>query len=71
MDEIADLKNKVAMLLRAMSTIDKERQNDGKAPLFDAQILAINARVAQNVSGSNTPRVRKDAFPPAMPKGAA
>ncbi|RTM13893.1 MAG: hypothetical protein EKK33_08960 [Bradyrhizobiaceae bacterium] len=68
---ILDLENKVAALTRALSTIDRERQNEGRAPLFDAQILAINARVTPDLSGNSTPRVRRDAFPPAVPKGAA
>lgn len=59
---ILDLENKVALLLRSISTIDRERQDAGKAPLLDQQLLAINARMPEHLTGS-APRVRRDAFP--------
>lgn len=59
---LADLENKVAMLMRAMGTIDKERRDSGRAPLFDEQLLAINARVAGDLKGANVPKVKHPEF---------
>lgn len=59
---LTDLENKVALLMRAMSVVDKEFKNSGRPPLFDEQLLSINTRVAGDLKGATVPKVKHPDF---------